>query len=652
MKFFCLFLLFIDFITAKRIPSWHIKIAQSQGPNTCVVEEIPETSHKYWTECKYWTNREICGTNSIIRYECCEGYTQVEGKPGCTGVKPMSNVLDTARDLGATKFVEYLKHGGFSQQLIQGEKAVTLFAPTNEAFKAMDSNHITFLEESIKDRRSPFLGYHITENKLLSRNLHGNTEVGTLYGGKKLRISRFGNGMMTVDCALVVRKDQQATNGIVHLIDRVLIPPPSRGQSSIPELIFTDGRFREMAQLMIEANYINELRANGPFTVLAPTDETFYKMRENGISFSENIEAKKALLKNHIIPHAVCLSAIIDKHHLTTIGGNILELHCNQSGLFVNDAKIKKETLIASNGMIQILENVIIPDRARNLKDLMEKNSERIEIFLKILKNAKMESLLNSSNLTLTVFAPSDAAFEFLDKSELNQLMSDVEKARELVNYHIVHGRHRSGNIADNQKVLTLDRQNLLRLKVYRKAIGIESAIVKKPDIEGENGILHIVDRVLSQPSTSILEVVETKGDFSMFADAIHRVRRDDPNFMSMESKTDTSFTLFAPINKAFHKMQKDKLRSLMRNKRSLKKVIQNHVVDNMYSTGSFKSQLMYDIKTEFQTVHVHKEKGELMVNDAHVIESDMLATDGIIHCIDKVLVPERKKKPKSKRQI
>ncbi|XP_023217812.1 transforming growth factor-beta-induced protein ig-h3-like isoform X2 [Centruroides sculpturatus] len=617
-------------------------------PNTCVVEEIPETSHKYWTECKYWTNREICGINSIIRYECCEGYIQVEGKPGCTGVKPMSNVLDTARDLGATKFVEYLIRGGFSQQLIQGEKAVTLFAPTNEAFKAMDLNYISSLEESINERRSPYLGYHIIENKLLSRELHGNNEAETLYSGKKLRISRFGNGMMTVDCALVVRKDQQATNGIVHLIDKVLVPPPSRGLSSIPEIIFTDGRFREMAQLMIETNYVNELRANGPFTILAPTDETFYKMRENGISFSNNKEAKRALLKNHIIPHAVCPSVVIDKHHLTTLGGGVLELHCNKSGLYANDAKLKKETLIASNGMIQVLENVIIPDRARSLEDLMKKNSDKIDIFLKILKKANMESILNSANLTVTIFAPSDAAFETLDESELNQLMSDVEKARELINYHVVHGRHRSDNIADNQKVLTLDRQNHLRLKVYRKAIGIESAVVKRPNIEGENGILHIVDKVLTQPSTSILEVVETTGDFSMFADAIHRVRREDPKFLSMESKIDTTFTLFAPVNKAFHKLHKDKLRSLMRNKRNLKKVIQNHVVDNMYSTGSFKSQLMYDLKTEFQTVHVHKEKGELMVNDAHVIESDVLATDGIIHCIDKVLLPETKRKSKS----
>ncbi|GFT50122.1 hypothetical protein NPIL_372211 [Nephila pilipes] len=51
-------------VESKRIPNWHLKIAQSQGPNTCAVEEVPGTNQKYWTECKYWMNREICGVKT------------------------------------------------------------------------------------------------------------------------------------------------------------------------------------------------------------------------------------------------------------------------------------------------------------------------------------------------------------------------------------------------------------------------------------------------------------------------------------------------------------------------------------------------------------------------------------------------------------
>ncbi|GBO42313.1 hypothetical protein AVEN_201929-1 [Araneus ventricosus] len=81
--------------------------------------------------------------------------------------------------------------------------------------------------------------------------------------------------MTTVNCAPMVRRDQQATNGIVHLIDKVLVPPPANGAPTLAEALFTDSRFRELSQMMLRSNYVNELRGGGPFTVFAPDDEAF-----------------------------------------------------------------------------------------------------------------------------------------------------------------------------------------------------------------------------------------------------------------------------------------------------------------------------------------------------------------------------------------
>lgn len=74
--------------------------------------------------------------------------------------------------------------------------------------------------------------------------------------------------------------------------------------------------------------------------------------------------------------------------------------------------------------------------------------------------------------------------------------------------------------------------------------------------------------------------------------------------------------------------------------------MIQNHVVDNMFCAGSIHTKLQYNVRTEYQTVNVHKEgDGGLMVNSAHVITPDVVAKDGIVHCIDRVLVPHRRKR-------
>lgn len=70
-----------------------------------------------------------------------------------------------------------------------------------------------------------------------------------------------------------------------------------------------------------------------------------------------------ALLKNHLLPHSVCLSAILDTHKMKTIDGNRLQLMCNQSGVFVEDAKISSEQIVADNGVISIISRVLIPDR-------------------------------------------------------------------------------------------------------------------------------------------------------------------------------------------------------------------------------------------------------------------------------------------------
>ncbi|GFR09144.1 transforming growth factor-beta-induced protein ig-h3 [Trichonephila clavata] len=104
-------------------------------PNTCAVEEVPGTNQKYWTECKYWMNREICGVKTVLRYECCEGFHQIGKNGGCFGVKPMTDVVKTARDLGATTFVDYLNEAGLTERLTTPGEAITLFAPTNEAFQ-------------------------------------------------------------------------------------------------------------------------------------------------------------------------------------------------------------------------------------------------------------------------------------------------------------------------------------------------------------------------------------------------------------------------------------------------------------------------------------------------------------------------------------
>ncbi|XP_015919526.2 transforming growth factor-beta-induced protein ig-h3-like [Parasteatoda tepidariorum] len=633
-------------VESKRIPKWHLKLAQSQGPNTCAVEEVPGTNKKYWTECKYWMNREICGVKTVLRYECCEGFHQIARNEGCNGVKPMTDVVRTARDIGATVFVDYLNEAGLTDQLKSPGEAITLFAPTNVAFERLSPADQETLRVSLLERESPFLLYHVVSGrKLHSKDFKGEQEIETLNRGHKLRINKYNHGMTTVNCAPMVRKDQQATNGIVHLIDEVLIPPfGAGGRPSIPETLFSDGRFREMSRFMLTSNYVNDLRQGGPFTLLAPTDEAFQSISASELDrITSDPEARLALMKNHIIPHTVCIPAVIDTHKMKNIAGQKLQLSCNQSGVYVEDAKVSKDQMMAKNGAISVISKVLIPDRSRSVMSLLARRPEQVSTFTRLLRKSGVEAYLNKPNISVTVFAPSNYAFNQMPEEEFSLLDEDQRKLEELMKHHVVIGRVKTESISDNQNVDSIDGRNALRLKVYRKEVGVESAILEDSDIEGQNGVLHIINRVLTPPNHSVMELLQSKVEYSTMADAIHHVQEYEPHFLN--TRGNKSFTIFVPTNDAFMQLGEDNLHSLMKNRRKLKKMVQNHVVDNMFSAGSIHRNLQYNVRTEYQTVNIHKEKDGLMVNKAHVIEPDVVTKEGIVHCIDQVLIPERRRK-------
>ncbi|GFR26056.1 transforming growth factor-beta-induced protein ig-h3 [Trichonephila clavata] len=396
--------------------------------------------------------------------------------------------------------------------------------------------------------------------------------------------------------------------------------------------------------MMLQSNYVNELRRGGPFTVLAPDDEAFQSISNQEMQrITGDPDARLALLKHHIIPHTVCLPAVIDTHKMKAVDGERLQLACNQSGVYVEDAKVAKDQIIAQNGVISVISKVLIPDRARSVMSLLARRPEQVSTFNRLLKKSGVESYLTKPNITVTVFAPSNFAFNQMPEEEFSLLDEDQKKLEELMKHHVVVGRVKTESISDDQKVDSVDGENALRLKVYRNEVGVESAILEEQDIEGQNGVIHIINRVLTPPSHSIMELLQSKEEYSTMADAIHHVQEFEPHFLS--SVTNHSFTMFAPTNDAFEKLGKDNLHSLMKNRKKLKKMVQNHVVDNMFATGSIHTKLQYNVQTEYQTVKVHKEKDGLMVNSAHVIEPDVVTRDGIVHCIDQVLVPERRRR-------
>uniref|UniRef100_T1JPA2 FAS1 domain-containing protein n=1 Tax=Strigamia maritima TaxID=126957 RepID=T1JPA2_STRMM len=621
----------------KKIPAWHIRMAQQQGPNACVVEEIPHLNKKLWTDCKYGMHRKICGQKTIIRYECCQGYVRVRGERGCTGVKPLRNVLDTAEDLGASIFVQYLYESGLAEQILRAG-AITLFAPVNTAFETITQEQKNLLAKSFSNPRSPLLLHHLSAGRVYARDLDAETMLDSMYPDHPLKINRYAHKMVTVNCVPMIRKDQEATNGVVHLIDTLLTP---QRKQNVFDAIRSDGRYEELSRLMLEAGVANQLQTSDSdsFTIFAPSDEEFTKIPRSKLEqIRRNPAAMKELLTNHIIPHTICLPAILDEHKMVALSGNKVTLMCNETGIYVDGSRLLGESLTGTNGVVHMVGSMIVPEKVRSIWDLLAEY--KLETFAQMAKKSGLDSQLENYG-DVTLFAFTDEAFKDLSKKEQMFYQENIESTRDLLRFHIVPGRQIKNKLVNDQKLLTLDGYNTLRIKVYRKGCGVESAMMTKTDIEGMNGVIHIVDRVLVPPTASMVETLQNDGNFSIMLEAIAKARHLDPAILNTSLVKSGSLTLFAPSNEAFIQLGEARLRHVLQNSSYLRQVVKNHIVDNMISSGSFQSKLHYNIQTEQNIVEINKRAHGIRINSAAVTRSDIVTRDGIVHVVDHVLLPD-----------
>lgn len=634
----------VDSAKAAKLPPWHIRFAKEQGPNACVVEEVPGSKWKIWTECKYYLPRKICGQKTVLRFECCEGFHRVPGLEGCSGVKPLKNILDTARELGATEFVKYVEESGLQKEWSR-DGAFTLFAPTNEAFSSIARDLRARVDSFRGNIENPILRYHVSDRKFTSDTFHADQTLPTLYNGNRLRVNKYSSGMLTVNCRTIVRKDQEATNGVVHLIDGMLDPGAVLSRD-VSEIVSTDGRFSVLAKAMEEAAFFNKLRSAGnqAISILAPSDEAFQKIPASRLdAIMKDKEARLALLQNHVLVHPLCASAIIDEHSMRTFGGNRLSLQCDAQGVSVEGARMRNDFTLGSNGLVHMLDDVILPNRAKNLLELAA--SERLTTFLELVKIGGLEDAFSKFG-PYTIFIPSEAAFYSLPDGVLQDFKSSQEKAQAAILFHATQGRILTNKIKNDELVMSLDEENPIRLSVYRKAVGVESAIIEKADLEGQNGVVHIINRVIIAANISAGDLLRREGNYKTFLRAMESVMTTGDDGLDLAS-LGGSATFFVPTDAAFEALGTETVENAIKNPALLKTIVANHIVPGLFCTDSFRSELIYKLPSLFGALAVQRTtESVIKVNEATLIVTDMMNINGVVHVIDKVLMPDASNGP------
>ncbi len=269
------------------------------------------------------------------------------------------DIVDTAVDAGSfSTLVAALQAAGLVDAL-KGEGPFTVFAPTDAAFAQLPEGTVeTLLKPENKQQLVDILTYHVVKGQVPASavvTLSGATSL----NGQQVDI-KVTDGKVSVDNANVVKTDIACNNGLIHVIDQVILP----ASDDIPTTAVKAGTFKTLVAAAKAAGLVEALSGDGPLTVFAPTDEAFAKLPPGTIATllkPENKVKLAEILKYHVVSGRVYSADALAAGKAETLQGNSVKIAANGSDVMVDGAKLVATDIDASNGVIHVIDSVILP---------------------------------------------------------------------------------------------------------------------------------------------------------------------------------------------------------------------------------------------------------------------------------------------------
>mmetsp|Transcript_2706 Transcript_2706/g.3537 ORF Transcript_2706/g.3537 Transcript_2706/m.3537 type:complete len:668 (+) Transcript_2706:67-2070(+) len=575
----------------------------------------------------------------------------------------------------------------------------TVFAPTNEAFEqALTANDA--LEKMVADTDDNYnlhlqdvLKYHVLEGTTLAAQIESGQMLETLSPGNKISAVSDGSNVVLDGSATVIDADLVATNGVVHVIGQVLASPPSVSQS-IVDIAQATPDLSSLVQALTDTDLVSTLAdEKGTFTVFAPTNQAFEalttQLQEDGVDLDTDTLTQVLLYHVHA-GAVVSLQDLVElvlqeesnKISIDTVQGAPIHvgLRNTYSGirrnhkqswykrfLQLNDqVNIVTYDILASNGIIHVIDTVLlIPEPQPTIVGIAQSLPDQFSTLVRALEITELDGVLNAAGNDdankFTVFAPTNDAFEGIDVENVDQ-----DTLKNILLYHVNSGTVTSNELQNGQIVRPLFDQAYVLVKIGmsgtwwnpKRTVHLNSNVhVTQANIEASNGIIHVIDKVLIPPD-NIATVVDFSDDFSILKQAL-----TDTGLLELFEQTMSSeenevegppYTVLAPTDAAFAKLG-DALNSLTLD--DLKDILTYHVIPgrivpsavlrdeqtSTYSTAlvSKSVEIMYQRTFSWSWFSwAYEDFYYVNTDQAQIEKADILASNGIVHVIDSVLIP------------
>ncbi|MDX2161601.1 MAG: fasciclin domain-containing protein [bacterium] len=444
---------------------------------------------------------------------------------------------------------------------LSGEGPFTVLAPTNDAFTAALEALGLSAEDLLADTDTltAILTYHVIPERLFSRNLFGGGTFATLQG-EEVTFGEGDGGFLAVNGVTISDVDNIASNGVVHVLDGVILPPslaealtpaeatveptaeptapPAAEAPARPSLVETlqndaDGRFTTLLAAVEAAGLVDALSGEGPFTVLAPTNDAFTAALESlGLTPEDllaDTDTLTAILTYHVIPERLFSRNLFGGGSFATLQGEEVTFGEGDGGfLAVNGVTISDVDNVASNGVAHVLDGVLLPPSLTDLLTPAEATVEptaeptappaaeaparpslvetlqndadgRFTTLLAAVEAAGLVDALSGEG-PFTILAPTNDAFaaslEFLGVTP-EAVLADPEALAQVLTYHVLPRRLLFRNIIGGATEETLNGQSVTFYEGAGGRLTVNGATIADVDNIASNGVIQVLDSVL-----------------------------------------------------------------------------------------------------------------------------------------------------------
>lgn len=549
------------------------------------------------------------------------------------------------------------KYEDLSSSLDDETQELTVFAPTDDAFDVfLDAMGYSSLDDIPDDTLKDVIQYHIISGSAFSGSeFTDGQSSATLLANETVFISINGNTIM-VNASVISEADVDASNGVVHIVDAVLVPGYLGGSvaSTILGVIQSNDQLSTLREAVKRFDdLLSSLNDKGEsYTMFAPTNDAFEALLDVlGYASIDEVPEKtlREILHYHITSESAFLAEdFTDAQSLNTLlTDEAVTIYVNGGTVTVNSSSVISADVQVSNGVVHIIDAVLVPSFIQGeYKTVLGLAEEREELSLfveSVLKYPDLKAMLGGITANYTVFAPTNQGFETLlnitNQNELADFPDHILK--KFLQYHIAVETFSSSDFTVGQSIPTLLANEKISVNPDTKNGSeylIDKSQITEADMEADNGILHIVTGFLFPSSearvvNTILEPVYFNRDFNILNEAIIKAGLFDAFI-----KKNAEYTFFAPNNNGFEKVGITNLDDFTSD--SLATILQYHVhSDSAYLESSLIEA--GSLSTASGDLGFSSSGDGTLVNGtSKIIRSDMINDNGITHIIDEALIP------------